>query len=143
MRDQFESVKDEYEVAEQARVSHILLIQADDESDANFAGRLVQVSDRLSSGDEFADVAAELSDDLGSASLGGELGFTDGTAFPDAMEDAIAALTSPGEISPPVETDAGTHFIRLEERIAGDSVDYDVSELSCASSRLPRLSVSC
>ena len=125
VRDQFESVKDEYEVAEQARVSHILLIQDDDESDANFAGRLAQVSDRLASGDEFADVAAELSDDLGSASLGGELGFTDGTAFPDAMEDAIAALTSPGEISPPVETDAGTHFIRLEERIAGDSVDYD------------------
>ena len=125
VRDQFESVKDEYEVAEQARVSHILLIQDDDESDANFAGRLAQVSDRLASGDEFGDVAAELSDDLGSASLGGELGFTDGTAFPDAMEDAIAALTSPGEISPPVETDAGTHFIRLAERIAGDSVDYD------------------
>ncbi|MEL0038686.1 MAG: SurA N-terminal domain-containing protein, partial [Halieaceae bacterium] len=69
VRDQFESVKDEYEVAEQARVSHILLIQDDDESDANFAGRLAQVSDRLASGDEFADVAAELSDDLGSASL--------------------------------------------------------------------------
>ena len=125
VRDQFESVKDEYEVAEQARVSHILLIQGDDESDADFAGRLAQVSDRLSSGDEFPDVAAELSDDLGSASMGGELGFTDGTAFPEAMEDAIAALTAPGEISPPVETDAGTHFIRLEERISGESVDYD------------------
>ena len=125
VRDQFESVKDEYEVAEQARVSHILLIQGDDESDADFADRLAQVSDRLASGDEFADVAAQLSDDLGSASMGGELGFTDGTAFPDAMEDAIAALAAPGEISPPVETDAGTHFIRLEERIAGDSVDYD------------------
>ena len=70
-------------------------------------------------------MAAELSDDLGSASMGGELGFTDGTAFPEAMEDAIAALTAPGEISPPVETDAGTHFIRLEERISGESVDYD------------------
>jgi len=125
VRDQFESVKDEYEVAEQARVSHILLIQGDDESDADFAGRLAQVSDRLASGDEFPDVAAELSDDLGSASMGGELGFTDGTAFPEAMEDAIAALTAPGEISPPVETDAGTHFIRLEERISGESVDYD------------------
>ena len=125
VRDQFESVKDEYEVAEQARVSHILLIQGEDESDADFASRLAQVSDRLAGGDEFADVAAELSDDLGSASMGGELGFTDGTAFPEAMEDAIAALTAPGEISPPVETDAGTHFIRLEERISGESVDYD------------------
>ena len=69
-------------------------------------------------------MAAELSDDLGSASLGGELGFTDGSAFPDEMETAIAALAEPGDISGAVETDAGTHFIRLEERIAGDSVDY-------------------
>ena len=50
------------------------------------------VSDRLSRGDAFADVAAELSDDLGSAGLGGELGFTDGTAFPEEMEAAIAML---------------------------------------------------
>ena len=52
------------------------------------------------------------------------MGFTDGTAFPDDMEAAIAALAEPGDISGAVETDAGTHFIRLEERIAGDSVDY-------------------
>ena len=50
--------------------------------------------------------------------------FTDGSAFPDEMETAIAALAEPGAISGAVETDAGTHFIRLEERIAGDSVDY-------------------
>ena len=69
--------------------------------------------------------AAEVSDDLGSASMGGELGFTDGTAFPDEMEAAIAQLTEAGDISGAVQTDAGTHFIRLEERIAGDSVDYE------------------
>lgn len=125
VRDQFEAVKDEYEVAEQARVSHILLIQGDSESDADFAGRIETVSDRLARQEAFADVAAELSDDLGSANLGGELGFTDGTAFPDEMEDAIANLSEPGEVSSPVETDAGTHFIRLEERISGESVDYE------------------
>ena len=75
VRDQFEAVKDEYEVAEQARVSHILLIQGDSESDADFVERIDAVSDRLGRNEAFADVAAELSDDLGSASLGGELGF--------------------------------------------------------------------
>ena len=125
VREQYEAVKDEYQVAEQARVSHILLTQGEDETDADFSGRLILVSDRLSRGDAFADVAAELSDDLGSAGLGGELGFTDGTAFPEEMEAAIAMLTAPGEISEPVETDAGTHFIRLEERIAGNAVDYE------------------
>ena len=124
VRDVPEVVRDEYEVKEQARVSHILLIRGDSESDADFVERIDAVSDRLGR-NEAADVAAELSDDLGSASLGGELGFTDGTAFPDEMEDAIANLSEPGEVSLPVETDAGTHFIRLEERISGETVDYD------------------
>ena len=90
VREQYESVKDEYEVAEQARVSHILLIQSDDEADAEYAQRVSDAAERLRRGEAFADLAAELSDDLGSASMGGELGFTDGTAFPDEMEAAIA-----------------------------------------------------
>jgi peptidyl-prolyl cis-trans isomerase D len=125
VKEQYEAVKDEYEVSEQARVSHILLIQADDEPDAAYAQRIADAAERLGRGEDFADLAAEISDDLGSASLGGELGFTDGTAFPDQMESAIADLVAPGEISPAVQTDAGTHFIRLEERIAGDAVDYE------------------
>ena len=124
VEEQYEAVKEEYEVSEQARVSHILLIQEDDESDAAYGQRVAKAAERIGRGEDFADLAAELSDDLGSASLGGELGFTDGSAFPDEMETAIAALAEPGEISGAVETDAGTHFIRLEERIAGDSVDY-------------------
>ena len=124
VEEQYEAVKEEYEVAEQSRVSHILLIQDDDESDTTYGQRVAETAERIARGEDFADLAAELSDDLGSASLGGELGFTDGSAFPDEMETAIAALAEPGAISGAVETDAGTHFIRLEERIAGDSVDY-------------------
>ena len=125
VREQYESVKDEYEVAEQARVSHILLIQGEEEADGDYAKRIADTADRLDRGEAFADLAAEVSDDLGSASMGGELGFTDGTAFPDEMEAAIAQLSEAGDISGAVQTDAGTHFIRLEERIAGDSVDYE------------------
>ncbi len=124
VEEQYEAVEEEYEVAEQSRVSHILLIQKDDESDATYGQRIAETAERIGRGEDFADLAAELSDDLGSASLGGELGFTDGSAFPDEMETAIAALAEPGAISGAVETDAGTHFIRLQERIAGDSVDY-------------------
>ena len=126
VEEQYEAVKDEYEVSEQARVSHILLIQSDDEPDAAYAQRIADAAERLERGEDFADLAADISDDLGSASLGGELGFTDGTAFPDEMESAIADLAAPGEISPAVQTDAGTHFIRLEERIAGEAVDYEL-----------------
>ena len=124
VEEQFEAVKGEYKVAAQARVSHILLIQDGDESDATYGQRVADAAERIARGEDFTALAAELSDDLGSASLGGELGFTDGSVFPDEMEVAIAALAEPGDISGAVETDAGTHFIRLEERIAGDSVDY-------------------
>ena len=124
VEEQYEAVKDDYEVVEQARVSHILLIQEGAESDAAYGQRVAEAAERIGRGEDFAGLAAELSDDLGSASLGGELGFTDGSAFPDQMETAIAALMEPGDISAAVETDAGTHFIRLEERIAGGSVDY-------------------
>ena len=124
VEEEYEAVKEEYEVAEQSRVSHILLIQEDDESDAVYGQRVAETAERIARGEDFADLAAELSDDLGSASLGGELGFTDGSAFPNEMETAIAALAEPGAISGAVETDAGTHFIRLEERIVGDSVDH-------------------
>jgi len=125
VRQQFESVRDEYTVSTQSRVSHILLIPADEESDSDFARRVAEVSERLNLNEEFSDIARELSDDIGSASQGGALGFTDGTAFPEEMEAAIAGLQSPGQVSTAVVTDAGTHFIRLEERIDGDSVSYE------------------
>ena len=125
VREQYEAVKDEYQVSEQTRVSHILLMQDGEETDQAFANRLSTVTTQLNDGIDFADVAAALSDDLGSAALGGELGFTDGATFPEAMEEAIAELMLPGDISAPVETDAGTHIIRLEERIDSNSVSYE------------------
>ncbi|MEK9656637.1 MAG: peptidylprolyl isomerase, partial [Halieaceae bacterium] len=125
VRQQFEAVRDEYTVSTQSSVSHILLIPADEESDSDFARRVAEVSERLNRNEEFSDIARELSDDIGSASQGGALGFTDGTAFPEEMEAAIADLQSPGQVSTAVVTDAGTHFIRLEERIDGDSVSYE------------------
>lgn len=122
--EQFEAVKSEYTVQDQALVSHILLIQGDDESAEDYARRIDDVAARLADGEDFAELAAQLSDDVGSAQMGGELGFTDGTAFPEPMEEAIAALAQ-GEVSAAVETDAGTHFIRVEERVAGEAPDYE------------------
>ena len=58
-QEQYEAVKDEYEVSEQARVSHILLIQADDEPDAAYAQRIADAAERLGRGEDFADLAAD------------------------------------------------------------------------------------
>ena len=128
VREQFEAVKGEYEVTEKSWVSHILIAQRNEESDADYRSRIQDVQDRLLEGDNFADLAILMSDDLGSAGNGGELGFTAGSTFPTAMEEAITALTSIGEISSPIETDAGTHIIRLDDRIAAEIPDYQTLE---------------
>ena len=123
LEEQFESVREEYTVAEQTLIAHILLIQGDDETVESYTRRIDDTASRIAAGEDFADLAAELSDDVGSATLGGELGFTDGTVFPEAMEMAVSEL-GVGEVSAGVETDAGTHFIRIQERVAGETPDY-------------------
>lgn len=115
----------EYESKAESEVAHILLTQMDDEDSAGYQSRIDAVGARLTAGDEFAVIAQEFSDDIGSASLGGDLGYTDGSVFPDEMESAIEQLVI-GEVSGPVETNAGTHFILLKQRTAAAQVSDNV-----------------
>ena len=115
----------EYESKAESEVAHILITQMDDEDDDGYQARIDAVSARLTSGDDFATIAQDLSDDIGSASIGGDLGYTDGSVFPDAMEAAINTLAV-GGVSDPVETEAGTHFILLKQRTAAAQVADEV-----------------
>ena len=133
LEEQFKSVQDEYTVAEQTLIAHILLIQGDDETVETYTQRIDDVASRVAAGENFAELAAEVSDDIGSAALGGELGFTDGTVFPESMEEAISTL-GVGDVSAGVETDAGTHFIRIQERVAGETPDYEQLKADLAKS---------
>tara|TARA_R110002110_G_scaffold213154_3_gene426276 strand:+ start:3586 stop:5466 length:1881 start_codon:yes stop_codon:yes gene_type:complete len=108
-----------YQYQTENRVAHILLQQAGDESDSEFADRVEAVQAALDAGEEFAAVAAERSDDVGSAGNGGDLGFSAGDAFPEEMEAAIAELDV-NTISEPVVTEAGTHFLLVTERREAD-----------------------
>jgi parvulin-like peptidyl-prolyl isomerase len=88
---------------EQIWTRHIL-VETEEEAKA--------VRSRLESGDDFAALARELSMDPGSASDGGDLGWTSpGTLVPE-FETAANAL-SIGEISQPVQTTNGWHIIQL------------------------------
>ena len=115
----------DYETKAQSEVAHILLIQEGDETDEIYAGRIKAVADRLVADEDFAAVAADASDDIGSSFVGGDLGFTDGSVFPDAMEQAIADLDV-GGVSSAVTTDAGTHFILVKSRSAAEQVPDDL-----------------
>ncbi|MEO0436138.1 MAG: SurA N-terminal domain-containing protein [Pseudomonadota bacterium] len=120
LREEFELTREEFSIATESRVSHILL---EGELDS-VAPQLAEVQSALTSGRDFADVAKEFSIDVGSAQAGGDLGYTAGDAFPEEMESAISVLQL-DEISAPVVTDAGVHIIKLTDRRAGSEVTYE------------------
>lgn len=76
---------------------------------------LASLKARIQSGEEFAVLAQQYSEDPGSASNGGELGFWRIGELDPAYEQAALAL-KPGEISAPIETRFGFHIIQLIER---------------------------
>ena len=93
------------DLAESRQVAHILLEDASDELVAEIQGKII-------AGETFGELAREYSDDFASAESEGDLGYTAGDTFPEAFESALAILNL-GEVSPPVTTDAGIHFIKL------------------------------
>jgi len=56
----------------------------------------------------------DLSSDQVSAGVGGDIGYTDGTAFPDEIEIALEGLGI-GEVSVPVISEFGVHLLKLTE----------------------------
>ncbi len=96
------------------------------------AGRskLEALRKRITGGEKFAKVAAEASDDPGSAKSGGDLGFFRRGGMEPALEDAAFAL-EPGKLSAAVRTPYGWHLVEVMERDtvrspAGvDSLDAD------------------
>lgn len=87
------------------QAAHILLSEPSAET-------LQEIQAKLDAGEDFAALAKQYSEDFGSSDLGGDLGFTSGDTFPEAFETALAALEI-GQVSAPVVTDAGTHFVKL------------------------------
>jgi peptidyl-prolyl cis-trans isomerase D len=125
VREFYELDKDSFQLPEERRVSHILFEQGAEESEAELSARVEAAQQRISNSEEaFADVATELSEDVGSASFGGDLGFTAGDTFPAEMETVIVGLQL-DEVSAPVQTDAGIHLIKLTEIRSGESRDFD------------------
>lgn len=94
---------------EQRRASHIL-IEGDD--DAALA-QIEAVANRIEQGEDFADVARTTSEDVGSASQGGDLGYFGRDVMDPAFEEAVFALENEGDISEPVKTEFGYHLIKL------------------------------
>ncbi len=97
-------------------LSHIMISPLPDpEVVASLNARTEEIRRRIAEGEDFGEMARRYSEDLNSATNGGDLGFFARGTFMAEFEEAAFALET-GEISPPVRTDVGLHIIKLEER---------------------------
>ncbi|MEJ2085577.1 MAG: SurA N-terminal domain-containing protein [Acidobacteriota bacterium] len=111
----YEENSDEFTQEEQVRARHILLSLSDERSREEAESILADARARIEAGEEFAVVAAEISEDPGSKDRGGDLGFFGrGQMIPEFEQAAFAA--EPGDLVGPIETSFGLHLIQVEEK---------------------------
>lgn len=99
-------------LAEQRRGAHILIDVNDKMTDAQAKAKIEEIQQRLAKGEDFAALAKEFSQDPGSASKGGDLGYAGKGVYDPAFEEALYALNK-DQVSSPVRSDFGWHLIKL------------------------------
>ncbi|MCT4542001.1 MAG: peptidylprolyl isomerase [Vallitalea sp.] len=111
------------EMGNKVRVRHILFKTLDDNNQpisddkkAKQKEKAQEILDKAKAGEDFATLAKEYTEDLGSKENGGEYTFGRQDSFIQEFKDAAFNLKQ-GEISDLVETQFGYHIIKLEEII--------------------------
>ncbi len=108
----YDSHKDRYVQPEERRASHILIASeklGKDKAKTKAEALLTEIRKTPTA---FAELAKKNSDDPGSASKGGDLGYFGRGTMVKSFEDAAQSLKE-GEISGVVESDFGFHIIKL------------------------------
>ncbi len=85
-----------------------------EQAEADALSRIEEIRARIEAGEDFADVAIEVSEDPGSGANGGSLGWFGRGAMVPEFEQAAFSLDV-GELSQPVKTDFGYHLIMVDE----------------------------
>ncbi|HVC02312.1 MAG TPA: SurA N-terminal domain-containing protein [Steroidobacteraceae bacterium] len=97
---------------EERRVSHILIAVTNPKDDAAAKAQAEAVFKRAESGEDFAKLAKEYSQDPGSAKQGGDLGWNDRKSWVTPFADAAFSMKV-GQIMGPVKTRFGYHILKL------------------------------
>ncbi len=113
----------------QSQIRHILVSPNEIIDDATAKQRLEDALEKIRGGEEFAEHAKLLSDDPGSANLGGELGWAETESFAPEFR-AVADAAEVGVISEPFRTQFGWHILEVQERRVYDNTD-ELKERNC------------
>lgn len=106
----------------QVHARHILMQTNAIEDDETVRQKLARIRDRILKGEDFAAIASVSSADPGSATRGGDLGWTNPGTFVPEFEKQLDKLEV-NEISEPFKTPFGWHIVQLLGRRT-----YDASE---------------
>jgi len=112
----------------QTRVSHIQLSFSSEEEKIEKLNIADSILEQLSNSKAFEDLVLEYSDDFGSNNLGGDLGFTDGTVFPDEFEREIRNLKV-DELSDVIEMSSSLHILKITEKNELLLTDSEIEDL--------------
>ena len=99
-------------VENQIHVRHILMKTNELADDATVRGKLAAIRERVLKGEDFAGIAQVTSEDPGSATEGGDLGWAGPNTFAPEFEQAISGLQD-NEISEPFKTQFGWHIVQM------------------------------
>jgi peptidyl-prolyl cis-trans isomerase D len=109
----YQEYLDQLSDTEERKASHILVEINDDRNDDAASALAQQLSAKANSGDDFAVLAKQHSDDIGSKNVGGDLGFNTRGGFVAEFDEVLFSMAE-GQISEPVKTEFGYHVIKLE-----------------------------
>ncbi len=124
LRAYYDDHQDEFTQEEQVRARHILFKVTPERPDEKAQQDLAAVRRRIEGGEDFAQLAQELSEDEGSASRGGSLGFFGrGQMIPAFEEAAFGAEV--GALVGPLKTDFGYHLIEVQDHREGGLQPFD------------------
>jgi peptidyl-prolyl cis-trans isomerase D len=117
LRANYEQNRKEYERPDQIKARHILLRVKPERDDAATLAAANAALARIRGGEDFANVARQVSDDESNAGRGGDLGFFGRGQMVKPFDDA-AWNAQVGELVGPVKTDFGYHLIQVQEKQA-------------------------
>lgn len=119
----------ETRVLTQTRARHILVETGELLGDEAALDLLRDLKGRIDAGANFADLAHAHSDDVASASTGGDLGWVNPGEMVPEFEQAMTALAI-GELSEPVQTPFGWHLVQVVARRERDVTEEFSREMA-------------
>jgi len=126
LRDRFEREKEQYRLPERARLREIILVvpeNADQSVVASISAKAQRIAETARTNTDFAALAKDNSQSP-SKDQGGDIGTVARGELLPALDSAVFNAAS-GSVAGPVQTRAGFHIVKVEERLPSETPSFD------------------